>query len=94
MLNQEEKKLRERTIRLGFDFDKIKQTLDKITTQLEEDKKRKNPQVWLAIDFEKVRHRIAKITAQLDEAHRHVEQGVGKNAFSHNQMARNERAGR
>lgn len=93
MVNQEEKKLRERTIRLGFDFDKIKQTVDKIAAQLEEDKKIRNPHVWLCVDFEKVKHRIARITAQLDEAHRQVEQGVGKHAFSQNPRDRCDRAG-
>ncbi|MBD1920885.1 hypothetical protein H6F77_07270 [Microcoleus sp. FACHB-831] len=92
MVNQEEKKLRERTIRLGFDFDKIKQTVDKIAAQLEEDKRTRNSHVWLGVDFEKVKHRIAKITAQLDEAHRHVEKGAGNHAFSQRQSERSDRA--
>jgi predicted nucleic acid-binding Zn-ribbon protein len=92
VVNQEEKKLRERTIRLGFDFDKIKQTVDKIAAQLEEDKRIRNNYVWLSVDFEKVKHRIAKITAQLDEAHRHVEKGAGKHAFSQSQSDRSDRA--
>lgn len=92
MVNQEEKKLRERTIRLGFDFDKIKQTVDKIAAQLEEDKRTRNSHVWLGVDFEKVKHRIAKITAQLDEAHRHVEKGAARHAFSQRQSDRSDRA--
>lgn len=67
---QKEKNLRETTIELGFDFDKVQETIDRITAQLEEEINSKNSTLWLTIDFDKVKDRIDKITSQLEEVQR------------------------
>lgn len=70
---QKEKNLRETTIELGFDFDKVQEIIDRITAQIEEEKNSRNHNIWLTIDFNKVKHRIDKITSQLEEVQRKFE---------------------